>query len=140
LLFFLSFTRREEEMRKAILLLAALLVCVPAHAAPKWHWFKDKKLWLSFALIGGSIVADVETTQMARGRGAQEGNPLFGSQPSRLRAYAASIALDAPLLVGLYLSRKRKRNRYWLSFTAIGAGPHIGAALWNSRVCQPSCK
>jgi hypothetical protein len=130
----------EEEMRKAILLLAALFVCVPAHAAPKWHWFKDKKLWMSFALIGGSIVADVETTQMARSRGAQEGNPLFGSQPSRLRSYATSIALDAPLLVGVYLSRKWKRNRYWIPFTAMGAGPHIGAALWNTRVCQPSCK
>jgi hypothetical protein len=127
-------------MRRAVLLLAALLVCVPAQAAPKWHWFKDKKLWMSFALIGGSIVADVETTQMARARGAQEGNPLFGPQPSRLRSYATSIALDAPLLVGIYLSRRWKHNRYWIPLTAMGAGPHIGAAFWNTRVCQPSCK
>lgn len=127
-------------MRKAILLLAAVFVCAPAHAGPKWYWFKDKKLWVSFAAIGGSIVADVETTQSALGRGAQEGNPLFGVQPGRPRAYATSFALSSPLLVGAYLSRKWNHNRYWIPFTAMGAGPHIGAAVWNTRVCQPSCK
>lgn len=126
--------------RKAILLLAALLICVPVHAAPKWHWYKDKKLWLGFVMIGSSIVADVETTESARSRGAQEANPLYGAGPGRLRAYGISLALDAPILVGLYLSRKWKHNRYWMSLTALGAGPHVAAALWNSRVCQPSCK
>ncbi len=127
-------------MRKATLVLAALFICVPAHAAPKWHWFKDKKLWLSFAVIGASIVADVETTEAARARGAQEANPLFGAHPSRLRAYATGFAMDAPFLIGAYFSRKWGDNRYWIPFTAIGAGPHIGAAVWNTHVCKPNCQ
>lgn len=121
-------------MRRACLLLAVLLFCVPAHAGPKWHWFKDRKFWLSVALIGGSIVADVETTEAARGRGAREGSPLYGSNPSRLRAYATGFATEAPALIGIYLSRKRKRNDYWLPIVLGGSAPHFGAALWNTQV------
>ena len=77
---------------------------------------------------------------MARARGAQEGNPLFGTQPGRLRAYATSAAMEAPLLVGVFLSRKWNHNHYWIPFTAMGAGSHFAAAMWNSHVCQPSCK
>ncbi len=120
-------------------MLAVLLVCVPAHAGPRRHWFKDKKFWLGFATIAGSVVADVETTEAARGRGAQEGNPLYGSHPSRLRAYGTGFGMEAPMLIGLYLSRKYKLNNYWLPLTLIGSVPHIGAAVWNTHVCQPNC-
>lgn len=126
-------------MRRVCLLLAALLFCVPLHAAPRWHWFKDKKFWLSVALVAGSVVADVETTEAARGRGAREGNPVYGAHPTRLRAYATGFAMETPVLAGLYLSRKDKLNNYWLPIMLIGSVPHIGAALWNTHVCQPSC-
>lgn len=75
---------------------------------PVPHKTADKAFWLSTALNVGLTVADAENSLYALRRpGAQESNPLLGSNPSRGRMYA--IMLPAAALT-TYFSFRYKRE------------------------------
>ena len=129
----------ELTMRYAAILALALLA-VPLHAEPKPHWYTSRLFWLGTAIIVGSVVADVETTQAAMRRGAHEANPIYGSYPSRPRAYGIAFALSAPNIAGLAYGESQLHPRgWWLPFTLLGSLPHLAAAAYNTTVCQPHC-
>ena len=87
-------------MKGWVCLVATLLVCMGASAAPpRWAHrrfplrvlhLRDKRFWIMAAVQTAAMVADVETTE----RGFQqnqfaEGNPLFGgSKPGRAKLYS----------------------------------------------------
>lgn len=80
----------------SILGLIALTWAFPASGqtrTPSTTRTADKAWWLITAASIGSTVADVENTQYVLRHGGQEGNPVFGQHPTRLRMYAITGAL-----------------------------------------------
>jgi hypothetical protein len=68
-------------------------VCAPDLSQPTKHYTADKAWWLVNLTSWVATVADIENTQAVLRAGGQEGNPIYGSHPSRLRAYAIAAPL-----------------------------------------------
>ena len=63
------------------------------------------------ALNLAATVADIEGTQSClRAHTCREANPLFGSDPSRARAYGIGIPLDFVVYAGFALLKKEGRG------------------------------
>ena len=67
-----------------------------------------KVYWIGWGLAGAFSVASVEMTAHCEGMpGCSEGNPLFGSKPSRLELYVPRAAI---ITAGMLLCRRWKRR------------------------------
>lgn len=93
------------------------------HDKSVWQGFKHPMILTGTALLLASTVYDIEGTQACLHAGTcREANPIFGSRPSRLRAYSIAMPLNGFLI---YLSARQKRR---------GDGNTAFAALYLSSV------
>jgi hypothetical protein len=103
----------------------------PGSPAPKTA---DRAWWLVNSASWAISIADVENTQYVMRLGGREGNPIYGSHPSRLRAYAISGGIAG---LTTYLSYRWKKqddldfiqyHKYykirWWSVDLVNVGAH----------------
>jgi len=139
-------------MKGWVCLVAALLVCMGASAAPpRWahrrfplHVLhpRDKRFWIMAAVQTAAMVADVETTE----RGFQqnqfaEGNPIFGGErPGRLKLYSILGGAEAAELWSEHYLKKssdgnpREGQWKWWTIAAVHTGFHGAAAIHNAML------
>ena len=80
---------------------------------------------LSFALNVAATITDAEGTQAClHARTCKEENPIFGSDPSRFRAYGTAIPLEFLAYAAYALAKKR------------GQGNLAFGMLWSSTVAH----
>lgn len=91
-------------------------------------WAKTARnpgMLVGFALNLAATVADIESTQAClHAPACREGNPLFGSNPSRARSYGTAILLDVVAYAGFAFVKKR------------GQGNLAFGLLWGSTVAH----
>jgi len=80
-------------------------------------------------------IADVESTQHGLANGAAEGNPLFGSHPSRAFQYGVALPLSAGIAAWSYkLKRTAPQSRHWIIPQVIYGLIHCGATIRNLQM------
>lgn len=78
------------------------------HDKTVWQGFKHPMILAGTALLVAATVYDIEGTQACLRAGTcRETNPIYGSHPSRARAYSIAMPLNGFLI---YLSARQKRR------------------------------
>lgn len=139
-------------MKGLVCLLATLLVCLGASAAPQHSahrrfplhvlHLRDKRFWIMVAVQTAAMVADVETTERGIHQNQfAEGNPLFGAgKPGRVKLYSILGGAElAELWSEHYLKESsdadpREGRWKWWTIAAVHTGFHGAAAIHNSIV------
>ena len=86
---------------------------------------RNPAMLLSFALNVAATITDAEGTQAClHARTCKEENPIFGSDPSRFRAYGTAIPLEFLAYAAYALAKKR------------GQGNLAFGMLWSSTVAH----
>jgi hypothetical protein len=116
----------------------------PGNKAPKSR-IADKKFWTFTAVQFGAAVFDIETTQAGMRNGGVEGNPLFGSHPSRAKMYGVSFPLTAAVCALEYRLKKDGRNTnaesdgaLWWALGAANVAVHTTVGVRNLRMATAS--
>lgn len=78
------------------------------HDKTVWQGFKHPLILAGSALLVATTVYDIEGTQSCLRAGTcRETNPIYGSHPSRARAYSIAMPLNSLMI---YLSARQKRK------------------------------
>jgi hypothetical protein len=81
---------------------------------------RNPGMLIAFAFNLAAAVADAEGTQAClHAHACREANPIFGSNPSRARAYGTAMPLELASFAGLALAKKRGRGN--LAFAILWA-------------------
>ncbi len=146
-------------MKQSVCLILMLLACTPAFGQQEMQKTQgeiqevrldrnqlkpriaDKKFWTLTAVQFGAAVFDIESSQAGLRNGAVEGNPLFGSHPSRARMYGISMPQTAAVCaLGYWLKKtgrdtdaKRGSSLWWM-LGAANATAHVALSVHNLQV------
>ena len=92
----------------------------------------DRKFILFTVFQFAASIADVESTQYGLSHGAAEGNPLFGSRPSRAKLYSIALPVSAGVSFWSYrLKKAAPHSGYWMIPSLVTGTTHTGAAIYN---------
>ncbi|MGC1413965.1 MAG: hypothetical protein WA817_01680 [Candidatus Acidiferrum sp.] len=79
-----------------------------------------------FVLTLASTVADLEGTQAClHAHTCREGNPIYGHDPTRERAYGTAIPVDFLSFVGAGLMKKNGKGNFAFGFLSAVTAVHI---------------
>ena len=124
--------------------LALTLTAAQAQDAPCGQWNPERIKWdgcpdrvwdkqftAYTAALWAATVLDVETTRSALDNcvGCQEGNPMFGDDPSRGRIYAVMAPINVGVMWLSYRMKKRGSKWWMMPMLAPTTGHGIAASL-----------
>jgi hypothetical protein len=106
---------------------------VSAPASPPDVSRSHTPMHLALGVMGGGQAADVLSTLAALHRsGAQEGNPVYGHNPSQARVIATKAAMAVP--TGLLLDKMYNAHPLVAMLAALGiGGVGMGLAAHNAK-------
>ncbi|HVN20763.1 MAG TPA: hypothetical protein VMU05_18390 [Dongiaceae bacterium] len=94
----------------------------------------DRQFLLLSALNFGAMIADIEMTQYKLSPTVREGNPLFGSHPSREMMYEMSLpVVFATTMWSRQLKKNAPHSKRWMIVPIVGASVHTAAVIWNAH-------
>jgi hypothetical protein len=95
----------------------------------------DRSFILSSLFQIGATIGDIESTQYGLGHGVREGNPLFGSRPSRAKQYGIALPVAAAVVGWSYrLKKSAPHSKHWLIPPVIVGSMHAAALGHNLMV------
>lgn len=101
-------------------------------APPREKRVVNRSFILASLFQVGATIGDIETTQYGLSHGHKEGNPLFGSAPSRKLQYAVAVPVAGVVVGWSYrLKKSAPHSKYWLIPQLVIGTIHTAALSHN---------